>query len=242
MMSYRGNYYLNRDFSNRGPYPDSLYAKDYLGQKIEGYLSTLEFGLMLDKRDHEYTPGNGYWLESSIRGGSSLIGSAWNYFGANASARFYFSFDDARRLVLASQSIADVIMGDMPFDALSRIGGSLALQDFSAIGGPYLGRGIREQRYVGKFKLIEQAEFRYIFYSFAFLKQDFDLTFAMLSDLAMTAWDFSRFAKDMQHLYVGMGSGLRIYWNKTFVIRADLATSPSENFSPKFYLVVGNVF
>ena len=93
-----------------------------------------------------------------------------------------------------------------------------------------------------EFAFIEQVEFRYKFWSFVLLKQNFDLNWAVLGDIAMTAWDFSRFSQDMRYVYAGFGTGLRIYWNQTFVIRGDIAVSPSENFSPKFYLVIGNVF
>ena len=242
MTSYRGRYYMNRGFKEKGPYKNSLFAHDYKDFKTDGYLSTVETGLMLDKRDNEASPTSGYWLESTVRGGSWLIGSAWDYFGANAAARFYVPLDDAHRVVVASQTIGDVIVGDLPYDAMSRVGGSQALIDYSAIGGQNIGRGIREQRYVGRIKAIEQLEFRYTFYSFDLFKQKFDLTGAAMGDLAMTAWDFSRFAKDMMSPYIGFGGGLRISWNKTFVIRADLGVSPHEQFSPKFYLVVGNVF
>lgn len=242
MTSYRGRYYLNRDFKNKGPYPGSLYEKDFKGYQTEGYLSTLELGLMLDKRDHEAAPTTGYWLEGSVRGGSWLFGSSWDYLGANLALRFYLSLDQSHRVVIASQSIIDGTMGDLPYDAMSRLGGSQSLNDFSAIGGQYIGRGISEQLFVGRFKAIEQAELRYTFYSFNLLKQNFDLTAAALSDLAVTAWDSSRFSKDIKNLYVGLGGGLRINWNRTFIIRADLGMSPSESFSPKFYLTVGNVF
>lgn len=242
MTSYRGNYYLNRDFRNVGPYPGSLYDQDYRNFKTEGYLSTLELGLMLDKRDNEPAPTSGYWLESSVRGASSFTGSAWDYFGVNVAARFYVPLDDGHRLLIASQSIVDAIVGDLPFDAMSRVGGSLSLNGISAIGGQNIGRGISEQLFVGRFKAIEQLEFRYTFLSFDLFKQNFDLTAAALGDFAMTAWDYSRFTKDMQNIYAGFGAGLRIHWNKTFIVRADLGVSPSENFSPKFYLAVGNVF
>lgn len=242
MTNYRGSYYLNGDFVKRDFYPGSLFQRDHQNEKTEGYLSTLELGLMLDNRDNEAAPSEGYWLESSIRGGALPIGSAWNHFGANLSARVYFPLDEEHRLVVASQSIADAIVGNMPFDALSRVGGSQAFNDFTAIGGQYLGRGIKEQRFVGRLKFIEQAEFRYGFWAFTLLKQHFDLVSAIFGDFAMTAWDYSRLKKDLQNLYIGFGGGLRIYWNKNFVVRADYAMSPSENFSPKFYLVVGNVF
>ncbi|MCA9507788.1 MAG: BamA/TamA family outer membrane protein [Myxococcales bacterium] len=243
MTSYRGNYFLNRDFSEKGPYPNSLFDRDFKNKKIDGYLSTLELGLMLDSRDNEPAPTSGYWLESSIRGGASFIGSDWDYVAANLSARFYFPFDDERRFVFASQTIFDSIFyGTLPFEALSRVGGSQSISDYNAIGGQYLGRGIREQLYVGRLKAIEQIEFRYTFLSFNLFKQDFDLTGVALGDIGVTALDYKNLAKDLSDIHFGFGTGLRIHWNKTFVIRADLAMSPAENFTPRFYLVVGNVF
>lgn len=242
MTNYRGNYYLNSDFDGSGPYPGSLFARDYKGKKIDGYLSTLELGLMLDSRDNEPAPTEGYWLESSVRGGASYTGSAWDYIATNLAARFYYPFDDDHRFVFASQSIIDSIFGDLPFDAMSRIGGTLAQNDFNAIGGQYIGRGIREQLYVGRFKAIEQIEFRYTFWSFNLLKQNFDLTGVTLGDIAVTSLDYSSFGKDLSHIHAGFGGGLRLHWNKTFVIRGDIGMSPSENFYPRFYLVVGNVF
>lgn len=240
--SYRGNYYWNRGFSEDGPYENSLFAKDFSKTKINGYLSTLELGLMLDSRDNEPAPTEGMWLESNIRGGGKFIGSAWDYLGFNLAARFYFSLDDERRLVIASQSIADSILGDLPFDAMSRIGGSQSINDFNAIGGQYIGRGIREQLYVGRLKFIEQLEFRYRFWSFNLWKQNFDLTAVALADAAMTSWDYNSLSEDLKSVHLGFGGGLRLHWNKTFIIRADLGASPSENFVPRFYLLVGNVF
>lgn len=242
MASYRGNYYLNRDFSEKGPYPGSLYARDFKNSKIEGYLSTVEFGAMLDARDNEPAPTKGYWLESSIRGGASFTGSAWDYFAANLGARFYHPFDDDNRLVFASQTIFDAIIGDLPFDAMSKIGGSQSINDFNAIGGQYIGRGIREQLYVGRFKAIEQLELRYTFWSFNLWKQDFDVTLVGLGDLGMTSIDYKRFTEEMKKVHVGFGGGLRLHWNKTFIVRADIGVSPSENFIPRFYVLVGNVF
>lgn len=242
MTSYRGRYYWNRDFKEKGPYEGSLFAKDYKNFILDGYLSTLEIGLMLDKRDIEAAPTSGYWLEASVRGASWLIGSAWDYFGANMAARFYWPLDEGKRVVIASQTVGDLIVGDLPYDAMSRVGGSQSTMNVTAIGGPYIGRGISEQLYVGRIKAIQQLEVRYTFWSFELLKQNFDITAAAMGDLAMTAWDFSRFSKDMKKVYFGFGGGLRIGWNKTFIVRADLGVSPEENFSPKFYLLVGNVF
>ena len=242
--SYRGNYYWQRDFSNIGPYENSLYARDFPSDKIrqEGYLSTLEIGLMLDSRDNESAPTSGFWLESSVRGAAKFTGSAWNFFGANLSARFYWSLDSERKLVIASQSIIDAVVGNLPYDALSRVGGSQALNDYNAFGGSLLGRGLREQLQVGRFKAIEQLELRYNFWSFKLWRQNFEMVAAAFTDIGFAAWDYQRFLRDMKAVQIGFGPGLRIYWDKTFVIRADLGMSPAENFYPRFYLVVGNIF
>jgi outer membrane protein assembly factor BamA len=242
LTSYRGRYYLNRDFSEKGYYEGSLFEKDLAKENPDGYLSTIELGLMFDKRDNEPAPSSGYWLETSVRGGHSLWGSAWDYLGFSLAGRVYFPLDEGKSLVLASQSIADAILGDLPYDALSRIGGSQSISDFSAIGGQYIGRGIREQMFVGRFKVIEQLELRYSFWSFLLWRQHFTLTAALFTDLAMTAWDYQRFTRDMKKLHSSFGTGLRITWNKTFIVRADLGMSPEENFIPRFYLLVGNVF
>lgn len=242
MTNYRGRYYLDRDFSETGRYPNSLYAKTFKDQNGDGYLSTLEVGIMLDKRDNEPAPTSGYWVETSVRGGAFFTGSAWNYFGANAAGRFYVPLDEDHKFVFASQTMVDAIVGDLPYEAMSRVGGTQSINDYTGIGGQNLGRGISEQLYVGRLKGIQQAEFRYTFWSFGVLSQDFDLTFAAMGDFAMTAWDYSRLRNDLDTVYVGFGGGLRIHWNKTFIIRADLGVSPYENFSPKFYLAVGNVF
>lgn len=248
MTGYHGSYYLNRDFKQKGPYPNSLFAKDFavkkqdFGNKLDGYLSMVDVGLMLDKRDVEAAPTSGYWLESSIRGAASFIGSAWDVFGVNLAARFYWPLDQKRQLVVASQTIGDALFGNMPYDPMSRIGGSLYMSDFSAIGGTYIGRGIREQLFVGRFKAIEQLEFRYNFWSFELWRQQFGLTAALFGDFGMTAWDYSRFKHDMSSVHIGFGSGLRLLWNNTFVVRGDIGMSPDERFHPRIYLVVGNVF
>lgn len=243
MTGYHSSYYWNRDFKERGPYPKSLFDRDFTSKNYDGYLSMLDLGLMLDKRDNEAAPTTGYWLESSVRGAASFIGSAWDVFGVNLAARFYLPLDQKHKIVVASQTIVDALFGDdMPYDAMSRVGGSLYMNDYNAIGGQYMGRGIRDQLFVGRFKAIEQLEFRYNFWSFNLWRQRFALTAATFGDFGMTAWNYDRFVHDMKTVHIAFGSGLRVLWNETFVVRADLGMSPAEKFHPRFYFVVGNIF
>lgn len=241
MASYRGNYIYNGTFKERGPYKNSLYSKDFSNKKIDGYISTLEFGLMIDDRDRESSPTNGYWLESSIRGGGSFTGSAFDFFGFNAIARFYTPLDEERRLVFASQTIVDGIIGDLPYFLMAKVGGSKSIDSYAAFGGQNIGRGIRDQMFVGRLKLIQQFELRHTFLNFSFWSQDFALTWAFLADIGLTTSNYKRLSQ-LKNVLMGFGSGLRIHWNENFIIRADGAVSPYEGFSPKIYVVIGNVF
>lgn len=241
MANYKGSYYYHGDFKEKGPYKNSLYATDFKNTKIDGYLSQLELGLMLDNRDLEEDPKQGFWLETSIRGASKYIGSDWDYAGFNAAGRFYLPVFSSR-LTFASQTIFDAISGEVNFDILSKIGGSQAIHDYSSFGGKYIGRGIRSQLFVGKLKASEQIELRYNFYGFNLFNQHFELTAASFVDLGMSAWDIDRAKKDLKQLYAGFGPSIRIAWNKNFVIRADVGFSETEKYSPKLYFVVGNVF
>ncbi len=186
---------------------------------------------MLDKRNNEPSPTSGYWLESTVRGGL-VDWQCVELFRHQRCCALLSAFDEGHRVVLASQTIADVIFGDLPLDAMSRVGGTQSLSDYSAIGGQYLGRGIREQLYVGRIKGIQQLELRVRVASFDLWKQHFDIVPAAFSDFAVTSSDFAHFTKEIGELYLGFGGALRIHWNKTFIIRADIGVSPAENFSP----------
>ena len=240
--NYFGNYYLHRDFKNIKAYKNSLYEKDFANHKEEGYLSSIEAGVILDKRDIESSTTDGFLLEANVRGAHKYTLSDWNYLGLNLSARFFWPLVKNKSLVFAHHFIADNIFGDLSFDALSKIGGMNAINDYSAFGGQYLGRGISSQMFVGRIKFIKQLELRYQFLSFSLLKQNFDLSTALFSDLGMIAWDYDRFSKDMKKLHLGFGSGIRVHWNKNFIVRADLGFSPEEKYAPKIYIIVGQTF
>lgn len=240
--SYRANYYSSRSFSTDGPYPYSLFKDDYQSSVLNGLLSVFELGLSLDNRGEEASPSSGYWLELSARGASKIIGSAWEYVGGHWAGRVYFPLLGSKTLVLASPSVIDAISGDAPFDALLKIGGSQYSLRHSAFGGQNIGRGIREQCYVGRFKILEQLELRYNFWTFKLWSQEIGFTGALFGDLGLTAWDYNDMLTDLKQIKYGFGAGLRMSLNRNFIVRADLGLSPSENFAPKFYLVVGNIF
>jgi hypothetical protein len=225
------------------PYEGSLFAKDFPDGE-PGFSSVLNAGLMLDSRDQEPSPTEGWWSEGSIRATTPGL-STWNYGGFNLTVRGYTHLPiDApiygnlgRRLVLANRLTIDGVVGDIPIQELARLGGS---QDVYAFGGADMGRGIRVQRFMGKAKLLDQAELRFRFFEFDAFEQQFALTLAAFVDSAIVADELLN-PSDVGVIAAG-GGAFRIAWNENFVIRVDVGVSPFEDFSPQIYITINQPF
>src|SRR6185437_7286915 len=151
----------------------------------------------------------------------------------------FFSVAQFPRLVLATRFIGDVIDGDPPVVDMARIGGTI---DAISFGGSQLGRGIREERYVGRLKAFNQTELRAQFITTRILGQDLDHGAALFGDTGWIGDSFANLGPRPLKLLSTIGISYRLIWNKTFAIRADLATSPDEADGPGFYVIVGQVF
>jgi hypothetical protein len=225
------------------PYRGSLYASDHPDGEV-GLASVVQAGVMVDSRDQEPSPTEGWWIEASTRG--TLPGlSTWMFGGFHVTVRGYDDVDvpgapalfGDRRIVLANRLTIDGIVGDAPVQELARIGGS---QEVYAFGGADAGRGIRVQRFLGALKVIEQAELRWRFAELRAFEQDFAFTAVAFADAGLVG---DRLPTPTNlGLSAGGGGALRIAWNENFVVRLDLATSPVENWALQTYLTVGQPF
>ena len=145
----------------------------------------------------------------------------------------------APRVVLATRVIGDVIVGDPSVEELARIGGTL---DSIAFGGSAIGRGIREHRYLGKVKLMNQTELRAQLWDVVALDQDLSFGLALFSDSALIGYDVVDWRGQPFRPLMTAGVSFRLIWNKTFAVRTDLATSPQEKDGPGFYVIVNQAF
>ena len=236
LFGCRGSYTYPGDLNHKGPYPGSRYAEDFPAGE-EGVSSVPFVGVVVDDRDDEVFPTRGFVAEASLRGGNILSGSTWPHAGGTAIAAGFWSMSRTPRLVLASRLIGDVLVGDPSIEELARIGGTL---DPIAFGGGYVGRGIREHRYLGKLKLINQTELRGQFLDVTWLSQDLSFGAALFSDSALIGTDVLDVGV-VRPLFTA-GISWRILWNKNFAIRWDLAFSPDEKEGPGFYIIVGQAF
>ncbi|NVB38714.1 BamA/TamA family outer membrane protein [Pseudenhygromyxa sp. WMMC2535] len=206
-------------------------------------LWTLNFGLLYDTRDHEYTPTRGSFTELSGQISPGIDGGLLFGHIYAASSVFVPLYDDY--LVLATRGSLDMLVGRPPLYQLGQIG---VLEPQDGPGGSWTLRGVPRQRYFGKQKAILNVELRSIFYRFNLGSQRFGLGALAFVDAGRLWTDFSPVFLDGEDIdgpfgdiKVGVGGGLRITWGETLVIRVDPAWSPSdENFG--FYLDVAQLF
>ena len=227
-----------------GPHANSLFADDFPdGQP--GYVNIPQVGLMLDTRDSELSPREGYWIEASVRGAHEWLLSSWSFAGANTTARFYSPLDDAKTIVFAQRYALDAIIGDAPVQELARFGSSI---DYRGFGGKAVGRGMRQQTRIGDFKLASQHELRWDAINIAVgaFSIGFELVGFMDAGLVMhQGLDYTSTPLVPQRLpliQVTAGSGVRLVINKTIIIRFDLGFSPAERYAPLLYVDGGHVF
>lgn len=222
------------------PYDGSLYQADFPDGE-PGFSSVLNVGMMMDSRDNEPAPTEGWWSEISVRAATPFWLSTWTYAGANLTLRGYKYLPVhpwlEKRLVLANRLTFDGVVGDIPIQELARLGGS---QDVYAFGGADMGRGIRVQRYLGKGKVLNQTELRYRFAEVELFEQQFAFTVAGFVDAAIVADEL--IAPKNVGTSAGGGGAFRIAWNENFVIRADLGVSPIEDWAPQLYITINQPF
>lgn len=240
IWSWRGSHYRIGDWKEAGPYKNSQYQEDFAQDDGDGFASVIEAGVMLDNRDFEPAPKEGYWIEATLRESSPYWGSAWSYLGANLSLRGYLPLAPSKNVVLAAQVIFDGMYGKAPLQEIVRVGGTGRY--FNTFGGQELGRGLREQYFPGRLKAYKQVELRYQFIGFDIWNWHIDMAAVTFADLGLVAWDWNTIDKEPFKTAIGFGGGLRFLWDDAVVIRFDVGTSPIESYSPRFYFVIGNVF
>ena len=238
--TYLASYQTPGNLSERDSYPGSLYAEDFPDGE-EGFVSRLQAGYMWDNRDNEPSPIRGYWSEVSLRGAHRFTGSSWDYFGWNATHRAYTPLG-TERVVLADRLVLDGMVGeDIPTSELVRAGGS---QIYWFFGGQRAGRGVRSRRVMGRVRTMNQTELRATVWSpVLFDKLLIDVTPVAFLDMGYWAWDWDTIGDPDQSAFVyGTGAGMRLAFNKNFIIRVDAGFSPFEDYNMQLYIDVYNLW
>ena len=219
---------------------DSALAALLLGASGRYPLFELSLGWIFDTRDHEYAPSSGVFHELSWRAAlGDAIGLDYPYGGLNLTARVYRSLGTPR-LVFAGRLMADLLFGRPPFFELASHGGFA--RNF-ALGGGKAIRGVPQQRYHGKVKLLANGELRAKLLPFSLGSERFNLGLVAFVDAGRVVTELGgeAFEEGGLGLKLGAGGGLRLQWGETFIVRADVAWSPDAE-PMGIYIDISHIF
>ena len=203
------------------------------GRSFRRRTAELTAGLVYDSRDNEPEPTEGMFHEVSLRSGLKTLGGQFDYWGANTSLRFYhwLVFHD---LVGAFRFLFDAAGGEVPFFLLQTTGG---LSGPDGVGGDSSVRGLLADRLQGNVKLLINSELRWRFWSTA----HFDFSAVAALDAGRVWREIG--SADPGPMRLGGATGVRIAWNKTFVVRFDYGVGISEPFADgNLYITFDEVF
>jgi len=237
VAGYRASLLIPGDFSDASPWPGSRYALDFPGGE-EGLTSVLQGGFMWDDRDNEPAPIRGYWVEMTFRGASRVWGSDFDYAGMNFTARSYVPVF-TERLVFANRLMIDGMAGEATTLEIATPGGTQRMQYFGHLNA---GRGIRLRRFLGKGKAMDQAELRFTALSPKVGSTVIDLGVLGFTDIGFVAEELSNVPEMWSTPLPSTGGGLRIAFDKNFIVRADVGVSPIEDWAPSVYIDLRNLF
>jgi hypothetical protein len=216
--------------------PGNLYSERL--DEEQGFLLVPQVGIVADTRDFESAPTSGYWVESSVRGATRYIGSEFDYFGFNATGRFYIPLIKDGMLVSATRAAVDGIVGDVPIREMAEMGGS---QIYNFGGGLNAGRGVRQRRYIGRLKGLFQEELRFRFLRVKPLGVPVDFTLLGFTDIMFVAEDWDSL-DEWGRPIPSFGGGLRLAFDDNFIIRLDTGFSAVEGYNPSIYIDLNNLF
>jgi outer membrane protein assembly factor BamA len=213
--------------------PGSLLASDNPYGIQGGHEVQFLAGFYRNTRDHEAAPNRGSLLEVSARGASRALGSSYTYGGLNARALGFIPV--LPRLVLALRLEGDILSQGTPFFELGQFGG---IDHLDGIGGQSSARGIPEDRYIGRGKVIGTVEARLKLASPMVRGEPLSVGVVAFAD-AGRVWQFDGHDGDWYKVHAGYGAGVRV-WRRSFILRVDVATSTDRPFN--FYILFGHFF
>jgi hypothetical protein len=217
---------------------DQLYAGSLMALEPPlgangGRIPLLDLGAFVDTRDNEANATRGFLAEISGRDSPSWLGAQHPFWGWNVRAIGYVPFRDW--LVFAFRAEVDGLSALAPFYALSLFGGADALE---GVGGQYSLRGVPKARYIGRYKALASAEARFRAWEWTVFDGPLDLGFGVFSDVGRV-WQADGTDPSFWRWHPGAGAGVRL-WRRSFVIRADLASSADRAFN--LYVMFGHFF
>jgi hypothetical protein len=234
---------LNRDVKSSNKVPDvpGLY-EDYVKWGILGKDSAggtnnfIKLGLIFDTRDNEPNPMHGIWDEAVVALAPAIIGDGhYSFIKLTVIHRQYFTLVKDLLSFVYRIGYQGTIAGTAPFYIQSYMINSFSqTTTIDGLGGSRTLRGILRNRVVGDGEEYANAEFRWKFVRFRWIKQNFYLALNAFADAGMVVQpiainkseipadiDQSLYFSNKESPHLALGGGFRIVMNQNFIICAD---------------------
>jgi hypothetical protein len=206
-------------------------------ESTSGINNFIKLGLIFDTRDNEPNPMKGLWDEAIIAVAPSIIGDGhYSFLKLSVTHRQYFTL--YKELLSFAYRIAyqGTIAGKAPFYLQNYILNSFSqTTTIDGLGGARTLRGILRNRVVGDGEVYVNAEFRWKFLRFKWIKQNFYLALNLFADAGMVVQPVEidksgipanvdqslYFSSNNESPHLALGGGFRIVMNQNFIICAD---------------------
>jgi len=213
-------------------------------EKNGGINNFVKLGMIYDTRDNEGNPMHGIWSEVIVALAPGFIGDGhYSFAKVSVIHRQYFTLVKDVLSFAYRLGYQGTFAGSAPFYIQPYMINSFSqTTTIDGLGGSRTLRGILRDRVTGDGVGYGNFEFRWKFYRFHLIKQNFYLALNAFADAGMvldkvqmqtdsipSTIDKSRyFSNGSENLHLAVGGGLRIAMNQNFVICADFGFAPDK--------------
>jgi hypothetical protein len=210
-------------------------------EKDGGINNLVKLGVIYDTRDNEPNPMKGIWSEVIFAVAPAFLSDgSYRFVKIAVTHRQYFTLIKDDLSFAYRLAYQGTISGKVPFYLQPYMINSFAqTTTIDGLGGSRNLRGILRNRVVGDGMVYGNTEFRWKFWYFRMIKQNFYLALNAFADAGMvvqkiqidknslaTGVDPSEYFSDnAETLHVSLGGGLRIAMNQNFIISADFGSA-----------------
>jgi len=245
LTGFTFNKYMLKAFQQED-YTSSLYD-DFIEWNVidqseisGGNVSFFTAGLIYDTRNDKCYCSKGNWIEAYMVYAPNKLNQQ-SFSKLILTYRYYQSFNDNNFTLLFRLSSQTKTSGKIPFYHLSNYYDTPLNQD--GLGGAYTLRGITRNRILADGFALGNFETRFKLKEFTLFKLDFLISATLFADVAYITQNYqyntteipnnlidSYINTSKQPLYLGLGPGINILYNKSNIITMNYGFSPNAQF------------
>lgn len=224
-----------------------------------GFVPAFKGGLVYDTRDNKPNPMKGIWTEAVLELAPKIFGAESSFSRVCFIHRQYFTLIPRNLSFAYRLAYQTTLSGNVPFYYKSQmITSVLTGASSEGLGGGKTIRGILRNRVQGDGVFLGNAELRWKFVRFSWIKNNFYLGLNAFTDfgrvtkmvdvkskvIAMSSIPQpSYFDWGAEKMHVSYGGGLRVVMNENFVIAADYGLAVDNQDGERgFYMGLNYVF